>query len=137
MSLALNARSSKKITNNYFKYIHAKMVGSASESYSSRYMVDNNKILYNGFVFLGNSLLRQIKLKFQISTTIFWCAVVLIFGGSEISYLPMVVSLFFISMPTFDLNHPLILLFCVVSLKQYLWLILSHTEKGFLSLFRE
>lgn len=47
------------------------MVGSASESYSSRYTADNNKILYDGFAFLGNSLLGQIKLKFQISTTIF------------------------------------------------------------------
>lgn len=87
------------------------MVGSASESYSSRYTADNNKILYDGFAFLGNSLLGQIKLKFQISTTIFWCAVVLIFGGSKISYLLMVVSLFFISMPTFNLNHPLIFYF--------------------------
>ena len=88
------------------------MVHSASESYSSRYTADNNKILYNGVCSSGKFFTRQINLKFQTSTTIFWCAVILIFGGSKID-LHMVVSFFFISMPTCNINHPLILLLCV------------------------
>ena len=88
------------------------MVHSASESYSSRYTADNNKILYNGVCSSGKFFTWQINLKFQTSTTIFWCAVVLIFGGSKID-LHMVVSLLFISMPTCNINHPLILLLCV------------------------
>ena len=59
------------MTTNYFKHINAKMVHSASESYSSRYTADNNKILYNGVCSSGKFFTWQINLKFQTSTTIF------------------------------------------------------------------
>lgn len=106
------------------------MVSSAGESYSSRCAVDNNKIIHNGFCPSGKFFTWPNKPNVpNIPTPSLMCWG-LIFTGSRISDLPVVVNLIFLDVPTFDLTGPLILLFCIVSLKQHLMinLFLEHRK---------